>query len=65
MNVYIFSLNIVIVSESRNIEKKIFLLYWGLLNLRARGRLTEFRFGMALNISLTYRPMYKDNRIHS
>jgi len=56
MNVYIVSLNIVIFSESRNIEiinenftNKIcfFLLDWGLLNLRARGRLTEVRFGMA------------------
>ena len=58
MNVYCFNYSIVICfSESRNsiiinenFTNKLyfFLLDWGLYNLRARGRLTEFRFGMAL-----------------
>ena len=57
MNVYSFSFSIVIffwIPKHRYYWRKFhqqnlfFLLDWGLLNLRARGRLTEFRFGMAL-----------------
>jgi len=54
---YSYSYSILYFSESRNIGiiiKKyqqicFFILDLGLKNLRARGRLTEFRFGMALH----------------